>query len=197
MAVAVLATLAGAAVWVMEGIAGVPADYMTEDALQTADLPFYTGLLSNLGAMLWAAAAALCFLGAYWTWKTGRVFWFYLGSGLITAWCGLDDLLLFHDQFLRYYVGIPEKPIFAAYVILFGAFLLVFLKDILREPSSSIWFCAWGCLGASMLIDVLVPYGHMETFAEDVVKFAGIGFWLAYFFRRVASLAGTRPRGTS
>lgn len=197
LAVAILAGLAGAAVLIMESIAEVPLDYMTEDPLQTADLPFYTGLLSNLGAMLWAAAAGLCFLGASLTWKEGRPFWFFLGSGLITAWFGLDDLLLFHDQFLRYYVGIPERPLFAAYVLIFGCFLLVFLKDIFREPSSSIWICAWICLGVSMLVDVLLPYGHMETFIEDVVKFAGIGFWLAYFFRRVSALAGTRPRGTS
>ena len=40
----------------------IPIGYFTRDANWTLHGPFYIGSISNLGAILWTAAATLCFL---------------------------------------------------------------------------------------------------------------------------------------
>jgi hypothetical protein len=39
---------------------GVPVDELTRDPAAVMRIPYYIGLLSNWGIMLWSAAAAIC-----------------------------------------------------------------------------------------------------------------------------------------
>lgn len=170
-----------------------PADYLWDPGTGFK-IPAYVGMLSHLGTMLWSASAAFCFLGAMLLarWRregesaadgsqrrSGRRFLFW--SSAVCAMLMFDDALLLHDRVFPYTLGIDERIVYVVYVTLIILYVIAFARRILATDYEFL-FLAASCVGASVLMDRLLPFTPLETFLEDSLKFIGILFWAAYFF---------------
>lgn len=175
-------------VYIAERVKNLPLDFMTEDPLQTSDMPFYTGFISNCGAMLWAGVATIGFIGSFLLWNNKRKRWFFLSTGLWMGYLGADDLFMFHERLLRNNLRLPEKVIFVTYIVIMAAYLLFFAREILKETNYSLLGLSVVFYTISMVIDLYVPYNPVETFVEDSSKFIALAFLFVYFSRTLVKL---------
>lgn len=158
-----LARLAAAAV-------GEPFSNFTRDVDAVAGLPWYTGSVSLLTCMIWAAAAALSlFVGLVAPETRRRSF----SLGAFTLLLAADDSMLLHDQIGPAH-GIPEK-LFAPF---YGVVALLLLWEMLRNSAraTSVAFLLGAAfLGLSALFDVVF---HDASFlVEDGAKLLGALVW--------------------
>lgn len=167
----------------------VNMDVMTRDVAATANLHPLTGVLSNLGVVLWGAAASISAFAAM-TLRHARprkTFWFLLCSALLSAYLLLDDFFLFHDELAPRYLGVDEKLVYAALGIAVCAYLIAFRRVIL-QTYFAVLLLALGFLGMAVVMDALLePWlrhlGHWEYFVEDGAKWLGIACWCSYYVR--------------
>src|SRR5688572_25418752 len=77
-----------------------PLRLLMLDPTEVTRVPFYTGIMANLGILLWTVTASIClFISIFlpqWISKAWRDF--FLVSGLLTFLLLLDDLLRIHDE---------------------------------------------------------------------------------------------------
>lgn len=141
----------------------------------SADVGFYTGWISTLGASLWiGSGAATLFAGLL----THRWDCTFLGG--LTLLMGLDDLLLIHEGVLLV-VAIPEIVAMLAYAV---AGLFWFFRLRRNTFDGTIVFVAAGFLLAmsasiDQLGELFPTRGSAVAIAEDVVKELGIFLWAA------------------
>ncbi|MCZ7561018.1 MAG: hypothetical protein M5U30_13930 [Burkholderiaceae bacterium] len=145
-----------------------------------------TGALSNLGILLWCAAASISLLAALLTARAGNPdrARFLLASSLLTFYLLFDDLFLIHEDLAWRYLGIGQKTVLVALGAWVGTWLLAFRREILTTN--------WGALALaivflsiSVLTDlgqgVLQPrIGDWIYMAEDGPKWLGIVSWCSY-----------------
>lgn len=169
--------------------------YFTRDVTAIGNLPFYAGVVSQLGAMLWSAALAVCVLTVTLLKsqnQNGRARRFLIQAAILTAVLLLDDIFLFHEDIGPDYFGISEKVIAVFYFLLCLAFLVLNMREILSSEYSILGL-ALAMFGASMFLDAANldkydEYGilfsdQFQIFLEDGFKFVGIATWLLYFAR--------------
>lgn len=167
----------------------VPLSHLTRDLTAIAETEFYIGLLSSLGIALWSATAGICLFGASILVRhphhqhDAR---FFLCSGLICVVLALDDAFLLHEEMFPIYLQVPEKVVYLAYFLLICGYLLYFYDHFLKTDYVLL-IIAFTFLGASLVTDALLPFGDLETFIEDNLKFFGILFWLGYFARAAST----------
>lgn len=169
-------------------MASVPLRRLMLDPTEITQVPFYTGIMANLGILLWAAAATIClFISMFLAQMVGKA-WknFFLISGLLTFILLLDDLLRIHDEIFPVYLGIKGDIFGIGYVLFIGVYLLRFRTLIVQYPYAFL-VMALGFFGVSVAIDV-APSGLKNLFTqtdivffEDGAKLLGIANWLAYF----------------
>lgn len=171
---------------------------LTRDVVAVVDTHFYTGALSTTGLMLWAAAAAICLLGAFLVRGTAKhrsSMWFLLCAGALTTLLGFDDAFLLHERVFPIHLGLPEKGVYAVYIGMFATFLVCFMPSILKTGylilAVSLVFMA-----LSVGMDEFLMYSRFETFIEDSCKFVGIVFWLTYFAWTSSQLIRQSLRGS-
>lgn len=162
---------------------GVPIHLLTSDVTSVADVPAYTGFVSQLGMLFWAAAATLCLFCATLARGTagGEHARFFLTSGVLTLVLALDDLFLLHESFFPL-IGVPERAVFASYGI-FAMYYLLRFRQIILAGQFPLLAAAFGFFGASVGLDVLNPPGINPYLLEDGTKLVGVLAWLAYFAR--------------
>ncbi|MGH2381895.1 MAG: hypothetical protein ACRDG7_11840 [Candidatus Limnocylindria bacterium] len=161
---------------------------LTQDPTTVLDGPFYVGALSNLGNVLWAAAATVCLLTALALRSLIDAGWrrFMFVSGLFTAVLLLDDLFLVHDEILPRYAGISGELYGIAYVVGMLAYLGGFRHRI-AQTNWPILLAALVCFGISTVVDLgssrlsEMAAPSIVILVEDGTKLLGIGTWLAYF----------------
>jgi hypothetical protein len=159
---------------------------LTRDFSVTAGVHPFTGALSNLGAFLWCAAAAVCLVAAFTLRHTSsrRAFWFLLLSGALSAYLLLDDFFLFHDHFAPGYLGIDETVI-VAILGLYVAALLVGFRRVILGTNHMMLAVALGFLASSVVVDhfqdQLDWLGEWRIFLEDGTKWLGIASWCSYY----------------
>jgi hypothetical protein len=176
----------------------VDMDVMTRDVTATANVHPLTGILSNLGILLWCAAASICAFAAVTlrNVKPGEAFRFLLCSALLSAYLLLDDFFLFHDELAPRYLGVDEKLVYAALGIAVSAYLIAFWRVIL-QTHFAVLLLALGFLGSAVVMDALLePWlrrlGHWEYFVEDGAKWLGIAAWCSYYVRTSYQLVARR-----
>ncbi len=154
----------------------------------------YVGVVSQLGIMIWVAAAATCLFGAFIAHRAGRSgARFLLASGALSGFLGADDLLQLHEDILPL-AGVPQTAVLACYAALGLAYLAAFRRDILAlNPVLLALSC--GFLGLSLAIDLVFAHGDVQTFAEDGAKLVGILFWGAFFVVSAATICDPQGRG--
>ena len=169
--------------------------YFTRDITAIADIPFYAGLVSQLGLILWSAAAAVCLFTAFILRLQKRSVFarrFLFQACILTLILLLDDAYLFHDSVFTEYLHIRQRYVFLAYLVLALGFLLLNLQVIL---DSEYWIlgAAFMLFATSLFFDNVHLYKYepfkalitesRSTILEDAPKLAGIATWLLYFTR--------------
>lgn len=163
----------------------IPLDFFTKDPNAITDAPFYLGILSNVGIMLWSGSIVLCFFGAYLIRnqpQSAETYLFLILSGLLSLMLALDDLLQLHEHVFPSYFRISDNAVYLTYTNLFLVYFIRFRKTLL-DSEFLVYGLAFFFLGLSTVIDLLPLPIPRDTFLEDAIKLLGIVSWLVYFFR--------------
>lgn len=178
----------------------VKPEDLFRDITSLAEIPFYTGFVSQLGALLWSAGATCCFFALFLVRKLNagspqsRQFLFQ--AGLFTAFLMFDDIFLFHEEVASDLFSIGQRTVYLAYALIAIAFLFFNRNEILSSEYLFLGI-ALALFGMSIAMDVItdnllakfdVPGTFFETyevFFEDGLKFLGIITWLAYYLRYI------------
>ncbi len=152
----------------------------------------YFGLLSNLGILLWCAAAAVslfAFLQVRHASGRIRPGAFLLYAGVFTGALLMDDLFQGHEKVYPRFFGVSEEQIYALYAVLFAVYLVVFRDDLLKcDPKilllSIVLFALSILMDGPVMIDGLYEkHGVFHSVAEDGTKFVAIYAWAVFHFR--------------
>lgn len=163
----------------------IQLNHFTKDPVQIMGEPFYLGLFSNVGILLWCGSVVVCFFSRSLVpnvedKKAIRVFLFY--SGLVTLLLLLDDLFLMHEEVFPKYIGVPEKGIFVIYSNILLLYLILF-RDTILKTDYVILVLAFFLIGVSTFVKRIPMPIPEDTFLEDAVKLFGIICWFIYFLR--------------
>ncbi len=168
----------------------VPMSDLTRDPVQLLNGRPYTGMLSNVGIMLWSATAGILLFTAVIV-KTKRDRWFLLLSFTFTLILLLDDLFLMHDMVFPEDLNISEYFLYGFYAFLALLFVLFYTRYILQQTPFPLLLMAFFLFALSISVDTIVKYIDLKHgfFIEDGSKFIGIVCWMVYFssiaFRKV------------
>lgn len=184
------------------GLCGVQALGSTDifqDPPVTTGEPFYLGLGSNVGILLWGATVVVCLFT-----------WFALGPGPVRTHSGrgllavagltlvllADDLLILHERVLRYELRISEPQVMGIYALLGVGCLLVAYRLIRESPDRVLFASVIVLFAVAVALDVVDESETSITGAgilEDAAEFLGVVGWLAFWSRTGARLlASTR-----
>jgi hypothetical protein len=166
--------------------------YFTNDPFVLGHLPFYAGVISNLGIVLWGAGATVCFFSALVLSQRQKgsskypipypLTQFLLASGLLTSLLLFDDLFQFHRIFYIKYFQVSAKAVFAGYGLLTLGYLVHFRKTI-AETDYLLLGLALAFFAAAVVFDSISLLPRGRTAFSDFLKFFGIVSWVAYFAR--------------
>jgi hypothetical protein len=200
--------------WILQMISkssdDITLSYFTRDVSAIGSLPFYAGLVSQLGGLLWSATLVVCIF-TYFILKSldadVRESLQYLShAAILTAVLVLDDFFLFHEDVGPHYLHLSEKVIVIFYLLLSVVFLTTNRKEILNTEFLILGL-AFLMFGFSIFVDAADLeefdwFGRFFTeqfqiFLEDGFKFVGIATWLLYFVRygyqKIVALTRRRP----
>lgn len=159
---------------------------LTADPNNLGKLPFYSGILSQIGIFFWSAIITTSLVFAYinrFYRQDKHVRSFFIWSALIVLWLAIDDCFLFHEDVLPS-LGIPQKVIVFSYGLMVLVYLYEFKGLILKTPFILL-LAAFGCFGLSVFIDFFLHFEgetYIDSLIEDGAKFTGIVLWFAYIF---------------
>jgi hypothetical protein len=189
------------AVALARAVGGVPMHYLTRDIASLAGVHPFFGVMSNLGLMLWAAAAAVSLLTVLIRMKSGEGNTkFFLASGALSLWLLFDDAFLFHEELAPTHLGLMTEIVLAGLGVAVITWLGVFRREILAAGPFFL-VLALGMFALSLGVDFaadIFPAAETETswriFYEDAPKWLGIVFWLAFHVTAsVNTLTGRAP----
>lgn len=164
---------------------GIAIAEFTRDPLGFTGLPVYKGLVSNLGVIIWAGAAAVCFF-SYSVVRArstgGGRSHFLLFAGLVTVLLTLDDLFMLHEVVFPEHLGVPQNIVYATHVFLLLSFLVWYRSTILQTGFLLLALAFVG-FGVSVGVDFIAPMVSVPGLYifEDGGKLFGIVSWSAYF----------------
>ncbi|MEE9361064.1 MAG: hypothetical protein V3U92_00535 [Cellulophaga sp.] len=158
-----------------EKITGDPANYFQSHPL--------TGIISNLGALLWCITSSICFYTGFYLKEqtTNKKALFLIYSGLFSFVLLIDDFFMFHD-FLFYSInGFYMEPLFyVVYLFFLVRYCIAYYKTIL-ENNYILLGVAVAFLGLSVVLDLVMKSEGLQYFFEDSFKFIGIVSWMLFF----------------
>ena len=170
---------------------GFPVAVLTQDTATMGQLHPLTGMLSNLGVLLWCVAATACWFSAwlgFTVWpaaqpgKTVTISFLAL-SGALTAILLLDDFFLIHEALAPDYLGIDEPIVLLCYAVLSLTYVVIY-RNVIRDTEYLLLLSAGGFFAVSVGIDLLGPeLGRWRTLWEDGAKFLGIANWCLYYVK--------------
>lgn len=170
---------------VLSGAAGIRTQLVIRDLAQTCDTALGVGFLSNLGYLLWMAAAAIALFTALSgvVPLRGRVQQLLLCGGGFSLLLCLDDMFLLHDR----YIG--STFLYSLYAV-FALLILFRFRRQVQALGGGSFLLAVVLLGSSVVIDQLqdlipVPYARLQL-VEEGAKFLGIATWLAFWSQAAA-----------
>ncbi|MFN7643881.1 MAG: hypothetical protein ACK5PW_12510 [Burkholderiales bacterium] len=180
---------------------GLPPAIANRDMAQIGNLHPLVGVISSLGALLWAAAAAICGLTAAVLARARAPrseVRFFAAAACLTAYIVIDDFFMLHEVLLPTYLGMYERHA----VGLVAACAMLFVATSFRRIRATrygLFVLAVALLATSVLIDrydaMFVAHGwdpEWRSVMEDAPKWLGIACWFAYFAD--AAMAALLPR---
>jgi hypothetical protein len=171
-------------------LSGRPPDHFTRDPLSVTDTPFYVGMLSNLGVMMWTAGASVCWFAAWLVWSNpardagvddgrGRRAAALAGMAIIVSLLAVDDLFMLHEEAVQRHLGISENFVLAAYAGMAGVLAIAF-RDVLGRTPVRLLLPAGCFFAASIAVDQFTEGFGWRLVIEDSLKCLGIAGLLAY-----------------
>ena len=156
---------------------GEPAAVFTREPQSVLDGSFYVGSFSNLGGLVWfAAAAILSFAASLKPLDRGAL----ILAALLTWAMGVDDIFMLHDRvYPKLYLN--EAIVSALYFGTIGVIVLRSYRQLARSTLAGIALTMvfWGL---SAVFDQF--FNNMGQLAEDGAKFIGIVVWAAAWIRQ-------------
>lgn len=158
-------------------ILGEPAAVFTREPQGVLDGPFYVGSFSNLGGLVWfAAAAILSFAASLKPLDRGAL----ILAALVTWAMGVDDIFMLHDRvYPKLYISDP-----VLYALYFGTIGVIVLRSYRQLARSTLVGIAIAVIFwvLSAVFDLF--FNTMGQLAEDGAKFIGIVVWAAAWTRQ-------------
>ncbi len=167
----------------------VPQADLLLDPTTTGRLPWYTGLVSNLGVLAWALATAAAAGGAYIS-RLGQrdgAMAFLQGGALLSTLLLLDDLFQFHIVVHRT-TPLPKTGVYVVYIALTLGWVATHRSEIARTRWQFL-AAAGAAFAVSVTIDVATSKTTAALVAEDAAKFLGVMAWAAYFVHTALDIA--------
>jgi hypothetical protein len=184
--IGILVSLGGAGFTVLVAkLTGNPIWMLAKDPADTKHFPPYIGMLSNWGVILWTATAVICLFSAVLLKQqkaphaTRR---FLAASGIFSFLLGIDDLYMLHDRLLLRIFHVPEILFYLLYFFAFVAYLVYFIPQILKYDYL-LFVAAFLLFVFSRQFVIKIPYLSQFNTTGDMLKYFGIVFWLAFFYR--------------
>jgi len=165
-------------------VSGVHPGDLTRDPTAVLQASPFTGLLSNLGVLLWCAAAAIASFTA--TVLRCRAasrdeIAFFASAAGITAVLLIDDLFRLHDYIFPFTLHIRGEVFYAVYFLASCAFLGRFRGYLMNSGNLDQLVLALVFLGLSSGLDAFFDSGRPWHFLlEDGLKFLGIVSWTSF-----------------
>lgn len=166
---------------------GVKMTKLSQDPLAQIGQPFYLGMISNLGILIWAATASVTLFvsfhlqaGAFHPQRASFLRWVSILSFLLMS----DDLLMLHEQVFPVYLHLSEKLVYTFYMIYLGIVFTKFWRFIFDQVKCKVLIFAFFLFGMSVAIDIDIFPGGIDI--EDSFKILGITTY-AYFFITLSS----------
>jgi hypothetical protein len=177
-------------------VAGIPGGVFMRDPAQTVDAPFYLGLVSNIGILIWCTGGVIAlFAAAMLTGRPGRAEprRFLLWSGMLTLAVMLDDLLLLHDKVIPDLTHLPEQAVNLVHLAVALAYVVRF-RRLIFAADRRLLVLATALMGISLVLDqwhllfrltgrMILPENYL---LEDGAKFLSQMTWMGYLLRRAA-----------
>jgi hypothetical protein len=152
------------------------------DPVTSARLPWYAGLVSDVGILGWAvaasAAAATAFVASVGM-RRGAAWFFGHGAVLGTVLCA-DDLLQLHAELAPDVLGLPKVAALGALALATGHWVLQHHRE-LRRTRWPLLVAAGSAFAVSLAVDQLGSGAGRSLLAEDGAKLFGILAWSGYF----------------
>ncbi|MBD2187119.1 hypothetical protein [Pseudanabaena mucicola] len=165
----------------------IPPSLLLRDIAAISGINPLSGVVSSIGIFFWWATATVCLFSAFTLqqFKSKRIFFFLLYSGVFSGFLAFDDFFMFHESLAPRYFKTSEIYILLVLVIAFVVYLFKFHKLILGSDYqffliSIIFF------GISVALDIAYPKWidmdiEWQILYEDGFKWLGITSWLSYF----------------
>lgn len=186
-------------VGVMAQVTGRHVWFFTNDPFVLGHLPFYAGIISNIGMLLWCSSASICFFTMA---ALGRIFttvqkdWrrFLLFSGILTSMLLFDDLLQLHQIFYPKYFHVTTIIIYSIYAF-FAIWYLCHFKRQIQKTEFLLLFFALGFFILAIFSDGMPLIRRGRTAISDGFKLLGIVSWFSYFSRTCIRLLAMQLSG--
>lgn len=200
VAIYVPAVLLLVVVAVISAAKGIPVGTFTRDPVQVMGAPFYTGLISNAGILVWCAGAVMAlFAGA----TAPRIperreqKRFLIWSGALTLGVLLDDFFILHDQVFPDLFHVYEQVFYCLYLAAAALYVIRFRRQLFGADVVLLVLAA-AFMGISVIMDqwhmLLTIFGRMiipeNYLLEDGAKLLSQVTWMGYLARRSADAVG-------
>ena len=157
----------------------IQLNLVIRDLAQTCGYPIGVGMISNIGILLWGAAASICLFTTFSENINRESSKLLLLGGLFSGLLCIDDFFLLHDR----YVG----PDFLNLTYLaISIFLLVRFRMILKKIGFFNLIISILFLGLSIFFDGVIQQIFNQSYEltqiiEEWFKFLGIACWLNFW----------------
>ncbi len=160
----------------------IPYRELLLDPSYASGVPWYTGLVSNLGILAWTTATVAAASGAWVAWLGGRkgAAAMLRGGAVLSLLLLLDDLFQFHSV-IPNRLGVPKASFYVMYLVLTW-WWVVSERSELRRTNNKMLIAAGAAFAASIMVDqVGVGSKDVSLVLEDAAKFLGVLAWAMYF----------------
>lgn len=145
--------------------------------------PWYTGVVSTTGALLWWTAATVSYVTAWIAHATRRgPVGFWLGSAVLSTILALDDLYQGHEYVYPKFLHVQQEVTAVIYAGALVALLVVY-RSYVRTLPWRVGLASLAFFVVSQYIDFRFEIDQTERmlFLEEATKLAGIAAWALFF----------------
>jgi len=163
----------------ISNIYNIKLNLVVRDLAQTCGYPIGVGMISNIGILLWGAAASICLFTTFSEGINRESSRLLLLGGIFSSLLCIDDFFLLHDR----YIG----PDFLNLTYLsISIFLLVRFQRILKNIGLFNLIISILFLGLSIFFDGVIQQVFNQSYQltqliEEGFKFIGITCWLNFW----------------
>jgi len=160
----------------------IPFKEITGDPASIFKAHPFTGIVSNIGVLLWCATCAILLFSyvALRKIEQKHTLLFLLFSGMITGILLIDDLFMLHD-YIFYSFGMNQNTMYTLYLIIFITYFIYYRALIIKAPGLTFLTLALFFLTGSVVLDIFVENVGIQYFFEDGLKLLGIANWFLFF----------------